>query len=317
MKANVIVDKLKEESEKDLTVLLRAKSKKQTVEPVEIVTSTRLEKRTKLEIALAHNRPVVIELADMVVKGNVREEVDVNGKDFRNLVNSIKENGLEQSLLLAYKSVGESDYELIVACGQRRKLALEELGVEKAPCLLKRYTTDVAMISWGLEENLNRKDLHFLDLGKAYADLNTAGLSQMEIAMRWEDVTGHGTNMISRAITSSKFPEHVKRKIRDNPRIFKVSVICNQLAANRGTKYADDMDLEAAVNDLIRGAGRVIPQTDKKSIDQVETAMNLPAGWLKGKAKGDRSSGRVLIKWKSKTEFEELLRILNGPKSQS
>ena len=85
-----------------------------------------------------------------------------NDESLRNLITSIKENGLLNPLTVRKKENGR--YELI--SGHRRKLAMESLGIDKADAYVKELTDDEATIEM-VDSNMYREKI--LPSEKAFA----------------------------------------------------------------------------------------------------------------------------------------------------
>ncbi len=102
-----------------------------------------------------------------------------NKEDIVELANSIKNYGMIQPLTVRKK---DGEYELIA--GERRLRASKHLGYEEVPAIVKKLndqeTAEIALV-----ENLQRKDLDFLEEAAAYATLlNQFDLTQQELAER-------------------------------------------------------------------------------------------------------------------------------------
>ena len=85
-----------------------------------------------------------------------------NDESLRDLITSIKENGLLNPLTVRKKDDGR--YELI--SGHRRKLAMESLGIDKADAYVKELTDDEATIEM-VDSNMYREKI--LPSEKAFA----------------------------------------------------------------------------------------------------------------------------------------------------
>jgi len=77
-----------------------------------------------------------------------------NDEDMEELMESIKENGVLEPLLVREKD--EGGYEII--SGHRRREACMKLGIEKLPCLVKDMTRDEAVIAL-VDSNLKRTNI--------------------------------------------------------------------------------------------------------------------------------------------------------------
>lgn len=85
-----------------------------------------------------------------------------NDDSIKELMQSIKENGLMNPLIVRQKENGR--YEMI--SGHRRKLAMELLGIKEADCYLKDYSDDEATICM-VDSNIAREKI--LPSEKAFA----------------------------------------------------------------------------------------------------------------------------------------------------
>ena len=102
---------------------------------------------------------------------------DFDEGTLRELSESIRRYGILQPLTVRSTAEG---YELIA--GERRLRAAKMAGLREVPCLLARSSEeDSALLS--LIENLQRRDLHYLEEAEAIAQLIGAyGLSQEQAA---------------------------------------------------------------------------------------------------------------------------------------
>lgn len=95
------------------------------------------------------------------------------------LVDSIKEHGLLEPLVVAHTPAG---YQIIA--GERRWRASKLAGLTEIPVIIKE-TTPQGMLEMALVENVQRTDLNAIDRAKAFERLTVEfGLSSTEIAQR-------------------------------------------------------------------------------------------------------------------------------------
>ena len=134
-----------------------------------------------------------IPVAQVVVGQNVRAVVE--DAEFAELCESIKTRGVVQSLLVrplgAWNPSDPSAtqaYE-VVAGGHRYAAALK-VGCETLPCLVRSMTDD-EVVEYQLTENIQRKDLHPLDLAKSLHRLaemyKAQGVSASEVNERLQE----------------------------------------------------------------------------------------------------------------------------------
>jgi ParB family transcriptional regulator, chromosome partitioning protein len=124
---------------------------------------------------------------------------------FQELVQSIRELGVLQPIVVREKSEGE--YELIM--GERRLRASKEVGLEKIPAVI-RETADENMLRDALLENLHRSDLNPLEEASAYQQLlEDFEITQEQLAER----IGRSRPQITNTLRLLKLPANVQRQV--------------------------------------------------------------------------------------------------------
>lgn len=88
--------------------------------------------------------------------------VNFDSEKLNDLVNSIKEKGVVQPVLVRRTPDG---YELIA--GERRLRAVKTLGIEKIPAIVKNVT-DIDMLELSLIENIQREELNPIEEANAF-----------------------------------------------------------------------------------------------------------------------------------------------------
>ena len=91
-------------------------------------------------------------------------EEEING-----LAQSISIHGLLQPILVRKKA--PNTYEII--SGERRLRALQVLGKNKIPCVVRAKVSDREMTEMALVENIQREDLNDIEKADAYQQLIT------------------------------------------------------------------------------------------------------------------------------------------------
>jgi len=94
--------------------------------------------------------------------------INVRGEDFDNLKKSIKTNGLDNPILVIRKGRKDSPdhYNFILIQGQRRMLAIKELGYDSILANILDFNEEYIQKQLpihSLIENIQRQNLHFLD----------------------------------------------------------------------------------------------------------------------------------------------------------
>jgi ParB/RepB/Spo0J family partition protein len=245
-----------------------------------------------------------IELAE-----NVRQEVDFEDPSYAELVDSIKETGLLQNLLVGLL-VQEGNYRLVCVGGQRRYHAARRAGVEKVPAILRRYDSLQAMVADGLAENLTRKGLHPLDVADGYWKLIQEGWTKERIQERFS----RGQATVDRLLSLAKYPMAAKRLIRRHPEVFNTKVLFNEFAAR---SWSDEPGLLAALEaKASQGVDKRIKPRGKAAQNDFEKSFyrRLSEPGITLKVKGTEEKGRLSVTWEynSRDELERLISSLKG-----
>ena len=124
------------------------------------------------------------------------------------LADSIRQYGVLQPLLVA---PGKDDTYILIA-GERRLRASIMAGLGTVPVIVSEYTTQqIAEIA--LIENLQRKDLHYLEEAEGYEKLvNTFHLTQESMAIR----VGKKQSTIANKLRLLRLPVSVRNKLHDS-----------------------------------------------------------------------------------------------------
>ena len=124
------------------------------------------------------------------------------------LADSIRQYGVLQPLLVA---PGKGDSYVLIA-GERRLRASTMAGLGSVPVIVSEYTTQqIAEIA--LIENLQRKDLHYLEEAEGYEKLvNIFHLTQESMAIR----VGKKQSTIANKLRLLHLPVSVRNKLHDS-----------------------------------------------------------------------------------------------------
>ncbi len=132
---------------------------------------------------------------------------DFAEEDLERLVESIRENGLLQPLVV--RPAGGNEWEIVA--GERRYRALEELGRESAPAVV-RELTDRQMLVLALVENLQRENLSPVEEARGYHQLmEDFDLTQAEVAER----VGRDRTTVANTIRLLRLPDGVRGLLED------------------------------------------------------------------------------------------------------
>ncbi|MBN2515813.1 MAG: ParB/RepB/Spo0J family partition protein [Deltaproteobacteria bacterium] len=124
-----------------------------------------------------------------------------DGEEQKNLVTSIKKNGIIQPIIVRKL---DSGYEIIA--GERRWRAAQAAQLKTVPVIIKE-ADDIEVAELSLIENIQREDLNPIEEAQAYLSLiNTFRLSQEEISVR----TGKDRSTIANFVRLLKLPAEIQ-----------------------------------------------------------------------------------------------------------
>lgn len=134
-----------------------------------------------------------------------RREFD-KGK-LKDLAESIKEKGMIQPVIVQRLKEG---YELIA--GERRWRAVQMLGIEKVPALIKELSSP-EMLEMALIENIQRENLNPIEEALAYNKLIKGfKMTQEELSRR----VGKDRTSVTNTLRLLRLPEAIRRDIASN-----------------------------------------------------------------------------------------------------
>ena len=132
---------------------------------------------------------------------------NVRDKAFEDLVESVRERGILQPLLVRST---EDGYQLIA--GERRWRAAQLAGLQRVPVIVKD-SAEPESFELALIENIQRKDLNSIEEGEAYRRLQQEfGLSQEDIAKK----IGKDRSTVANMIRLLKLPEKIRNDLVDD-----------------------------------------------------------------------------------------------------
>ncbi|MFW5961946.1 MAG: nucleoid occlusion protein [bacterium] len=152
-----------------------------------------------------NNKDQIVEIKVDRIKANpFQPRKEFNQAEIEELAQSIKNFGLIQAVTV--REI-ESGFELIA--GERRLRAAKFLNKEVIPAVIKNLN-DQQMAEIALIENLQRKDLNFLEEAAAYQQLlNEFDLTQKELAAR----VSKSQSTIANKLRLLKLPAPVREKL--------------------------------------------------------------------------------------------------------
>ena len=144
---------------------------------------------------------------DKIVPNPCQPRKIIKEEDLIELSQSIRRYGLIQPI--AVRQTEKDRYELI--SGERRLRACKMIGLIKIPAvIIDVMRTDSAILA--IIENIQRKDLDYLEEGEAYAALlNEHGLTQEELAER----LGKTQSTIANKVRLLRLAPHIRALLRE------------------------------------------------------------------------------------------------------
>lgn len=221
------------------------------------------EKKTRLEILKANVGKIAnIPIDEIETDQNIRSNIDIKSESFLRLVESIKKYGILENVVVNLQiSQDDDNYKLICVAGHRRILAAKVIGnIYKIPCLIQDYIKNGDNVGAALAENLNREDLHCLDIAEGYQSLVKSGWSE-------EDLANHfcrDKRTIKHYLKMSSWTMEIKKIIRKNNKLLSTRVIMRQFAYR---KFASMADLKEAIVHFVESNENPIakPKVSKRS----------------------------------------------------
>lgn len=227
----------------------------------DIETSTNESKKRISALKANIGKIANISIEEIETSENVRKSIDTESESFQRLVESIKKYGILENVVVEVKlNKKETDYKLICVAGHRRILAAKAAKtVAKVPCLLQLFSNNGDSVGAALAENLNREDLHCLDVADGYRELIDAGWIEDELATHFcRDI-----RTIRHYLKMATWSDEVKDLIRRNPTVFSTRVVMRQFAYKR---FSSSAELKAAIKEVLS------PKVESKKKKQESSA---------------------------------------------
>lgn len=129
-----------------------------------------------------------IHISLIVVEEQIRKIIDTTTDEFKALVESIREKGVIQPIIVTYMEDGR----YLLVAGERRYRAVEILGLETIPSRIIPISDSKDMLLTRLFENISREDLNPMDESEAffeYFKLSCANQSNNFLGSLMNDLT--------------------------------------------------------------------------------------------------------------------------------
>lgn len=235
---------------------------------------------------------------------------DFNEENLKKLAESIENFGIIQPLIVSDK--GDS-YQLIA--GERRLRAAKLVDLKQVPAIVNDYEEEeIAEIS--LVENIQRRDLNFLDEALAYYSImNKFNLSQTEMAEK----VGKSQSTVANKLRILKLPEEILALIRKYELSERHSRSLLKVEDNNKQKeFIEEVkDKDLSVRELNKRIDRYLKdKKDKKKVKTYYNDMRLLKNTLNSAIRQLRKAG-IKVNVKKEDDDEYLMYNIKIPKNQN
>ncbi|MCX5814564.1 MAG: ParB/RepB/Spo0J family partition protein [Proteobacteria bacterium] len=150
----------------------------------------------------------------IIVLEQVRSNINIETDSFKSLMQSIKDKGILEPLLVTTQDDGT----YLLICGERRLVAARQLGLESVPVrIIEAGKESGDTIALQLTENLQREDLNPMDQAKGILAYIQAKLPDKNY-----DVDG----VMSEFVSYDRRPEDLPKEIADT--LSAIAEICGK-----------------------------------------------------------------------------------------
>jgi ParB/RepB/Spo0J family partition protein len=252
------------------------------------------------------NRVVLIPLDILKIEENVRRSVEQDTPEFLSLVDSIRQHGIRQNIVVDLQDQDSADFKLVVIAGQRRVLAGRAAGAKQVAALILRLGSRGQRLAEGLAENLFREDLHCLDQAEAYASLVSEGWTENQIAETFE----RRRKTILQFLRLARYPPRAKTYIREHKAVFTAYLLFNTFVAK---SWKSEAELMASLKEVVEGRKQP-PQGNKTVIPEVARLIKAVQSFngLKCKIAGSNEAGRVVINYQNRAALEKIISLFEN-----
>lgn len=253
------------------------------------------------------NKVVLLPLDILLIEENVRQSVNVSSPEFLSLVDSIRENGIRQNIIVDLQDQDESNYKVVVIAGQRRVLAGRKAGAKQVAALILRLNDRGKRLAEGLAENLFREDLHCLDQAEAYAALISEGWTEEQIADTFE----RRRKTILQFLRLARYPKQAKALIREHKEAFTAYLLFNKFIARTWKSEEELMEKLKAVIEEKKAPQQKTRETLAPEADRLIQAFQGYEG-LKCKVTGNNEKGKIVIDYQNQAALEKIIALFEN-----
>ena len=235
--------------------------------------------------------------------------LEFNQEKLNDLMNSIKEKGVVQPVLVRKTPIG---YELIA--GERRLRAVKNLGMENVPAIVKEVT-DIDMLELSLIENIQREELNPMEEAHAFQKFITDfNFTQEKIAK----VLGKDRSTVANIMRLLGLPKKIQDFISKGAITAGHAKALLPLAAEMDQLRVANLiikkdlsvrETEALVGRRASGEKPRVEATKDQNIVDVENGLQQLFG-TRVKIMHGKKRGRIQIEYYSNDDFGRILEIM-------
>lgn len=254
----------------------------------------------KADILRNINKPIFYPVSKIKDDENIRHEIDTNSDDFKKLLESIKQDGILQSIIVEYRDKG-STFELVCVAGHRRLAAAKILGLERIQCLMQEYKEPSQRTRIALAENLIREGMHPLDIANSFKGLIDLGWNEGRIAEHYE----RDIKTIKRYLNIANWRGDIQDLVLEHKNIFNYSLVMKKYALKAIVSEEQQNELKNEFLSLINNSQKETKEKPSNSIAE-ELKQRLS---LKIDITEKNNKGRLSISFNNEQEKAKILSI--------
>ena len=233
-------------------------------------------------------------------------------EELRELVNSIKEKGILQPILV--RKTGDS-FELIA--GERRLRAARMLQLTEVPVIIKDIQ-DQESLELSLIENIQREELNPIEEARAFQQLiEKFDFTQEQVSQ----VVGKARASVTNSLRLLKLPKIVQEEIKQGRISFGHGKVLLEIESpDLIVKFAQEIisnslsvrELERLINSakFIRSTRKSNKAPANPLIQQLEELLQQALGTKVRIARDSRKRGRIIIEFYSDQDLERILGVM-------
>ena len=248
------------------------------------------------------NKTITFPIAEIITNENIRTSFDKNSEDFKKLVESIKQDGVLQSIIVEYRDKGNL-FDLVCVAGHRRLEAAKEAGLEKISCLIQSFNEPSQRTRIALAENLIREGMHPLDIADGFRELIDLGWNEEKISQHYE----RDEKTIKRYLNISLWRDDIKELVFNHKEIFNYSLVMKKYALKKVITKEQQDELKTEFLNLIENKDKIKVKEDSFNetiINELREKIS-----LKVDLKENDNKGKLSISFNNIEEKEKLFKL--------